>query len=128
MHPVSTEHNMSPEQLYISGTLDLGRTNLIEIEGILSHEELQYFGTGVSDDEDYLLPDSDDYDVNVPEISCGISDALLNEIYRQIDPLSDDGCCGVNHYINCLELVQQELNTFQPIVTFKTLNKRNTIT
>ena len=86
---------MSPEQLYISGNLELGRTDLNKIEGIFSHDKLQFYGAGVSDGEEYILPDNEDYDVNVPKITSDLSEELLNVIQQQIDHLIADDCFGV---------------------------------
>ena len=90
-HPISTERNMSPEQLYITGTLKNANASMKEIDSILSEENLSTLGYGVDDDDNEWNEDAlqNFCEVNVPVIDNRLSQEII-ELINQIDPLQDD--------------------------------------
>ena len=102
-HPLSTEKNKSPEQLFISGTLANAHTSLEEVEGILA-EDLPHFGPG-NDEEERDEPVEDKYyQVFVPAIQVDITDGQ-REVLERNDPLEDDNWFGINIFNNVLAVL-----------------------
>ncbi|XP_028412399.1 uncharacterized protein LOC114535216 [Dendronephthya gigantea] len=98
-HPVSTAENLSPEQMFIRGTMTNCNRNILAEEN--AHEQL---GAGVDLDEDgTVLISDDDYDVSVPQVN--VSEELTNLVHETINPLDDDGYHGVNLYRACVGLL-----------------------
>ena len=97
-HPVSSENNQSPLQMWEKGMLD----NMHSGYTALSPAEIDDFGV----DPEGLLPvDEEDYQVNVSPPSIEVSD---NHLTQMPCPLQSDGNSGVNIFKQCVEL----LNSF----------------
>ena len=93
--PVSTEHNMSPIQMWEEGMLKnrhLHHTNLTE-------EELVEFGT---DPENVLPVDDSSYQVEVAPIQVNIP---ANISVQLPDPFTEDGNNGRGLYEACVQLL-----------------------
>ena len=102
-HPLSTEKNKSPEQLFISGTLANAHTSLEEVEGILA-EDLPHFGTGNDEDERDEPVEDENYQVFVPDIQVDVTD-VQREVLERIDPLEDDNWFGINIFNTVLTVL-----------------------
>lgn len=97
-HPVSSENNQSPLQMWEKGMLD----NMHSGYTALSPAEIDDFGV----DPEGLLPvDEEDYQVNVSPPSIEVSD---NHLTQMPCPLQSDGNSGVNIFKQCVE----QLNSF----------------
>ena len=93
--PVSTEHNMSPMQMWEEGMLKnrhLHHTNLTE-------EELMEFGT---DPENVLPIDDSSYQVEVAPIQVNIPANISDQLP---DPFTEDGSNGRGLYETCVQLL-----------------------
>ena len=103
-HPVSTAENLSPEQLFIRGTMSNCNKNILE--GMNESDEIEAFGSGIDLDADASLPiNDDDYDVSVPQID--VNEELSIVLLGNINPLSDDGYYGVNLFRACVQLLSE---------------------
>ena len=95
-HPVSTENNQSPLQMWERGMLE----NMHSGHTALSPEEIQdlgvdlYLGGAISVEEE-------DYQVNVLSPTIELTDQHLTQMPS---PLQNDENCGVNIFKQCVEL------------------------
>ena len=97
-HPVSSENNQSPLQMWEKGMLD----NMHSGNTALSPAEIDDFGV---DPEGLLSVDEEDYQVNFSPPSIEVSDDHLTQMPS---PLQNDENSGVNIFKQCVEL----LNSF----------------
>ncbi|CAB4029285.1 uncharacterized protein LOC110050550, partial [Paramuricea clavata] len=103
-HPVSTAENLSPEQLFIRGTMSNCNQNILE--GVNDNNEFDEFGSGIDLDTDATRPiNDDDYDVSVPQIN--VNEELSIVLQENITHLSDDGHHGVNLFRACVQLLSE---------------------
>ncbi|KAK2566945.1 hypothetical protein P5673_008707 [Acropora cervicornis] len=99
-HPVSSENNQSPLQMWEKGMLD----NMHSGYTALSPAEIDDFGV----DPEGLLPvDEEDYQVNVSPPSIEVSD---NHLTQMPCPLQSDENSGVNIFKQCVELLNSFLS------------------
>ena len=91
--PVSTEHNMSPLQLWTSGMLQ----NINSQHTALTEDEMGQYG--IDTDESVTVSD-EDYQVHIDP-----STFMLTEEQRMQlpDPFENDHNQGVANYLECLE-------------------------
>ena len=92
-HPVSTERNLSPLQLWEQGMLE----NINSAHSAV--EDPDSFGI---DPDIVSCIDDDDYQVYVESPSSQISD---EQIVMLPDPLQIDNNQGINTYLQCLNLI-----------------------
>ena len=103
-HPVSTAESLSPEQLFIRGTMSNCSRNILE--GINESDEFEALGSEIDLDGDVSFAvNDDDYDVSVPQIA--VSEELSIVLHENINPLSDDGYYGVNLFRACAQLLSE---------------------
>ena len=100
-HPLSTERNWSPNQIWLNGMLN--PCNPLAQGEVDDHpDELASYG----DDSDYSPFDESDNNVQVfpPNVGHRNQD-LRTHLERNINPLQDSNSFGIDIYINALELV-----------------------
>ncbi|KAL5479147.1 hypothetical protein EMCRGX_G000505 [Ephydatia muelleri] len=98
-HPLSTEGNLSPCQLWISG--DSNTENL-------SEEDLNAYGI------DWNGPlavsrNDDDYEVTVPYLESPLPDGVLHDLQENVHPLDQSSNHGIDLYISALQFVSSRL-------------------
>lgn len=97
-HPLSTEGNRTPVQLYVAGSLGSSLFN----EDI----DLQTYGV----DLELLVPDEDDEPtVTVPETDVDLSEASMQILCATVNPLEQCNDFGVDLYKNTVQTVYQLL-------------------
>jgi len=103
-HPMSTERNRSPRQLWHSGMTAAANSDYLAVQSVFANDqEMNEFGTGGGP-----IPDCDtDNDVEVPEVCFGLSDEQWQQVQESVEPLSDDGNHGVNLYVAALEVLHE---------------------
>lgn len=118
VHPLSTEHNKSPSQLFVGGVLRHANSTSVAIEGIRSLGEER----GVDAEHHGELGDPDEDDVAFPpadvqtrlsfEVRCPL-DAGNHQLVREtIDPVRDcQDDLGIDVYLKTISLVAQLLDT-----------------
>ena len=91
--PVSTEHNMSPLQLWTSGMLQ----NVNSQHTALTEDEMGQYGT---DTDESVTVSDEDYQVHIDPPTF----MLTEEQRMQLpDPFENDHNQGVGNYLECLE-------------------------
>ena len=99
-HPVSTESNLSPEQLFITGCFANP-----SVDDTMP-EDIDMFGNGADSDDDAPLEiNDDDYEVSVPNSAVQLSNEMLTLLSEQIDVFGDDGTDGRSLYQFCVQFV-----------------------
>lgn len=104
-HPVSTEGNLSPEQLFITGcfadpTVDERLPDNIDM-----------FGSGADSDADAPLELNDnDYQISVPVNTVQISHEMLALLEEQHDVFADDGRDARLIYQSCVQFIKTYSN------------------
>lgn len=97
-HPLSTEGNRSPMQLYTFNSVG---------SALFSDHDLVDMSTYGEDSKATVFDLNDDTDVTVPNIDIPLSQSSWDTLIAIINPLQecDDG--GIQLYINCVQLVYQ---------------------
>ena len=104
-HPVSTESNLSPEQLFIEGTFSNGAHENTDVSMLGDDDEM--LGTGSDTDLDAPLEiEENDYQVAVPEISFDFSTEALLFLEQHVDMSTNDESDGKLIYQLCVQLVE----------------------
>lgn len=98
-HPVSTENNPSPLQMWEQGMLE----NMHSGHTALPSEEIENFGVDL---EGALSLKEDDYQVNVVPSTIELTEQQLTQMPS---PLQNDENCGVNIFKQCVELIHSFL-------------------
>lgn len=97
-HGMRTAYHQSPLALWHTGMLNLPNESAIinwEIFGI---------------DYDGPIPEvSTNNNVVVPDSEIVITEAQLQQLYLAVNPLSDDGDYGINHFVKVVEILQSFL-------------------
>jgi len=110
-HPVTTESNFSPRQLWIEGILRLRNSGYVAISDIVTQgEQLDYDHYGINDDGPVPVMQQD-YDVNVPNTIVVLTqeqERVLHEV-RDAVRHSGDGD-GILAYQGVLEMAEFFLN------------------
>ena len=101
-HPVSTENNLSPLQMYTQGTLQNMYSGHTAVDSILFEADMANYGF----DPDGPFPlDDEDYQVSVPAINLSVSEENLMYLNENFNPLTDDGQDGRQTFSNCIQVL-----------------------
>ena len=104
-HPLSSEHNLSPLQLFTKGVLENLNSDYSAIDSFLEEEEQQVYG--VDYDSQMNVEDTDNQ-VTVPRIDIDLTDEQINFIKQNINLTNTDN--GIVAYLQCVQLIEQILN------------------
>ncbi|KAK3747006.1 hypothetical protein QZH41_011963 [Actinostola sp. cb2023] len=101
--PISTERNMSPIQLWISGMSRVWNTDhLVAEELAMSEEDLAYFGVdwdGPLPSSQWNIPNDDNVPVEVPDTPHLLQDRDYQQLVNTVNPLHDSNEYGVDLYM-----------------------------
>lgn len=103
-HPLSTEHNLSPIQLFTKGVLENLNSDYSGIDSFVSEQEMQGYGV---DYDNQMNVDETDYQVQVPNINAGLNDNQVSFIEQNVNFAIGD---GVTAYLQCIDLIGNMLN------------------
>ena len=105
-HPMSTERNRSPRQLWHSGISAATNSNYLAMQSVFaSDQEMNEFGHGGGP-----TPDLDsDNDVEVPEVSFALSGEQWQQLQQNVEPLENDNNHGINLFIAALDIICERL-------------------
>ena len=106
-HPIRTESNMTPEQLWIYGLCHL--SNCSEYQELEDSGNISVYGIdyeGLLPSEQYSGETWRDNAVTVPPISCPLQENQLNHLKSIINPLAVSTCYGIDIYIETVEIVE----------------------
>lgn len=101
---LSTEHNLSPVQLFTKGVLENLNSNYRAVDSFVNEQELQAYGV---DHDIEVNADETDYQVSVPEINTGLNNNQILFIEEKFDFVTGD---GVTAYLECVDLIQDMLH------------------
>ena len=111
-HPLRTESNMTPVQLWVSGLNNLDAAT----EEISNSAERCMDAYGI--DYEGPLPSEridgetwNENSVEVPEIACPVSDAQVQQLRTIINPLGASSSYGIDIYVRTVQLVDNMLET-----------------
>ena len=98
-HPLRTEHNLTPIQLYIQGIRTASQSNFMFMPGTRTTEENIISHAGNDDFIDDEL-ENNESTVTIPQTTSPLSDTLMSQLRYEIDPLSEscDGY-GIDLYL-----------------------------
>ena len=99
-HPVSGCGGNSPMQMFTKEMVKLSQTNLPALDFFESVPEL--YGM---EDEDFV-PESDCH-VSIPPLDIDLDNETLEVLQREVDPLLESSCHGVDLYQHALQIVQE---------------------
>ena len=91
-HPLSTENNRSPIQIYTCDSI--GTSLFQESDNSIQHQ---------------AIPDDDISTVSVPEIISPLSRSAMGYLSTMVDPLQNSTNHGMDIYVNCIHVVHQLL-------------------
>ena len=99
-HGVSTEHNMTPHQLWISGILNHHSSNYAGVRGVVNNtlpDDLRLYGddpTAPAPD-----PDNDSVGVDVGSINTNFPSHVITVLEETFAPMEQDGNQGMDIYL-----------------------------
>jgi DNA-binding Lrp family transcriptional regulator len=108
-HPLSTEHNQSPYQLFLAGMISCGARGILDERPIVSSEIN-------IDENEYGIewngptPLNNDENVELININCPLTNAQYLELQSIILPLETSDNYGIEIYLQTLSTVQFMLN------------------
>ena len=107
-HPMRTEGNLTPIQLWVSGL------NNLHASGALTNgAESNIDAYGI--DYEGPLPseriDGETWNVEVPEIACPLNDAQLNHLRMMVNPADASFSYGIDIYFRTVQLVHDMLSS-----------------
>ena len=98
-HPISSERNQSPLQMWEKGMLE----NMHSEHTALQPSEMEEYGI---DPESILSVEDEDYQVSVSSPSFNFTDEQLN---CMPPPLQNDGNSGINIFLECVGIIDSFL-------------------
>ena len=106
-HPVSSEHQLSPLQIFASGILENMHSGYSGVESILHPNEILLYGF----DPDGPIPlDDEDYQVSIPAVNVHLTPQQLDILGVSCHPLNDDGEHGRTQYLRCIDILRNQFN------------------
>ena len=108
-HPLSTEGNMSPYQLWIEGFYQFANSNSETIRDVVNPDTLDVNSYGI--DYDGPLPEIQTINhVEIPESDIVLEDEDMAALALLVDPLHEDNEHGKQLYVNACEILEMILN------------------
>ena len=95
-HPLRTERNWSPHKIWINGMMDPERINLTAVRDVIDGVipgPIEEFGT----DDEGPFPDEQIHTILVPEITCPLSESIMDSFMRQSNNVNIDD--AVSEYL-----------------------------
>ena len=100
-HPLETEHNSTPTQLWIESMLRLQNSGRTASESIFDEENQNDFGI----DWDGPCPVEGDNNIEVPRIAIEFPSHVLVRLQSTIDRNGPSEVLGMDIYLSCLNLL-----------------------
>ena len=105
-HAIRTEHNWTPNQIWVNGNIDRRNFALSTVQDIIASgdsvavDDLEWYGY----DPNAPFPDDDLSQVVVDDID-GIANDIL-DVIRTVDPLQESNSMGVDIYLDCVRRIE----------------------
>ena len=100
-HPLSSEGNRSPLQLYTAGMLENEHSGYAAVASVFDPGSMHDYGF----DPSGPFPIEEDYQVVVPDTTLPISDQQMAFLENQCNPLQENDRSGENTYLECLRIL-----------------------
>ena len=100
-HPLSSEGNRSPLQLYTAGMLENEHSGYAAVASVFDPGSMHDYGF----DPSGPFPIEEDYQVVVPDTTLPISDQQMAFLKNQCNPLQENDRSGENTYLECLRIL-----------------------
>lgn len=101
-HPVTTETNFSPRQLWVSGMVTLQQSNYTAVQDVLG-ASTDYSNYGI--DEEGPVPEAEEYRISVPPLALQLSADQLHLVQNAINESRDESQNGTFSYMMALEII-----------------------
>ena len=110
LHPIRTEHNWTPEQIWMNGMIDLRNRQLPAVadvvEALESTDDLEWFGY----DAQAPHPGYDGLStVVVDDVDIELPEDIGEQLSRVINPLAESSSFGIDLYIQVLEILTSHI-------------------
>ena len=110
LHPVRTERNWTPEQIWMNGMIDFRNRQLPAVadvvEGVESIDDFEWFGFDPQaphpGDDGMSTVVVDDVDIELPE-------DIVEQLSRDINPLAESNSFGIDLYVQVLEVLTSHI-------------------
>lgn len=106
-HPVTTEANFSPQQLWVSGMVTLQHSNYTAVQDVLGATG-DYSTYGI--DEEGPVPQAEEYSVRVQQSALNLSADQLQIIQNTINEFRGESHNGTVSYLMALEIIHSFIN------------------
>ena len=101
-HPLSSEGNRSPLQLYTSGMLENEQSSYAGVASVFDTDSAHEYGF---DPSGPFPAEEEDYQVVVPRISAHISSQQMADLESRCNTLQDEDRSGEITYLHCLNIL-----------------------
>ena len=110
-HPLSTEHNLSPTQLWVQGMLNSANAGYTAVQSILNDNQINWNEYGI--DEDGPVPEEQtNYAVEVPAPPFSLTEEELQQLeHARSSARSSGDLDGIVAFFSVLHLIEQFLNS-----------------
>ena len=102
-HPLSSEGNRSPLQLFTSGMLENEQSSYAGVASIFDSDSAHEYGFDPSGP--FPAEEVQDYQVVVPRINVQISSQQIADLESQCNPLQEEDRSGETTYLHCLNIL-----------------------
>ena len=107
-HPLSTERNMTPYQLWVEGFYRFANSTSETIREVVDPDTLDVNSYGI--DDDGPIPDIQTINhVEIPQSSVVLSDTDMAALALLVEPLEEDNECGKKLFVNACEILERIL-------------------
>ena len=101
-HPVTTERNLSPRQLWVSGMVTLQHSNCTAVQDLVD-ASTDHSNYGI--DEEGPVPEAEEYSIRVPPLALLLSADQSHLIQNMIDQSRGESQNGIFSYLMALEII-----------------------
>ena len=102
-HPLSSEGNRSPLQLFTSGMLENEQSSYAGVASVFDSDSAHEYGYDPSGP--FPAEEVQDYQVVVPRINVQISSQQIADLESQCNPLQEEDRSGETTYLHCLNIL-----------------------
>ena len=101
-HPLSSEGNLSPNQLYTAGMLENEHSGYAAVESVFDASSMLDYGF---DPSGPFPLEEEDYQVAVPDTNVTLSGQQMAFLENHCNPLQEDDRSGENSYLDCSRIL-----------------------
>lgn len=106
-HPLRTEENKSPTQLWYTASLISQNRNNTAMHNLFRREYTEYMDVLQGFEEEHLLAEQDNIEHVLPRFPLPVTNAQLKELNDKFDVVAESEHDGVDIYYDILKFIQQ---------------------